>query len=741
MAQAGGIRAGRAFVEIGVRMAALEAGLRKAQARIKAFGAGVSSIGRAFTGLAGVLIAPLVAATTHFIKAGDALEKMSIRTGISVESLSELQYAASQSGADMEVLEKGVRSMQRSINDLERGLSTQTEAFADLGLSLKDLKGLSPEAQFKVLADRISQVRDPSKRAALALQILGRAGTQLLPLMEGGAAGIEELQQQARAMGLTVSGETAKAAVVLGDRLDDLWASVKAGAIAVGGALAPALTELAVRVRENATMAVEWLKRNQATIVSAAELAVKVGLVGVALLAVGKIATGLAATLGLAATAVKGFAAALTFLAAHPVVAVLAVLTAGVVALTVAMNGANREAAEMSQRLSSLRSRGDEVRATDLARLLRLRQLSDQQSLSNVEMEEAERLIRQLGDRYGDLGITLDRTSRSLGGVGDALTRVSAVMSEMAVSQLGAEIAALQREYDELFRSLPGGQGGDEFLNMLMGRGQGDVTAVLERQDEIQRLIRENQARIDRIRGGELGAVGGDAEAVFSGLDAAGIDEAELTMLREVASWTERVHQMKIAAIEDERKRIDARYDHELRRAEGNAALIAQIEQARSLEQAALKRREDSERDEAESQRQAAADQGNADRARTIEELRIRVQGRQQGLDPIDIERQLLDLERQRAENAAAARGESAAAVLEEYRLRRELLDLEEAGASAIDAVRQSVAATFNAAVVGRLGTGSNVAERTAKSTEETARNTREISRHLRESGGGLLFG
>jgi len=46
--------------------------------------------------------------------------------------------------------------MQRSIYDAGRGLSTQTDALADLGLTFKDLDGLSPEAQFKLLLNRMA---------------------------------------------------------------------------------------------------------------------------------------------------------------------------------------------------------------------------------------------------------------------------------------------------------------------------------------------------------------------------------------------------------------------------------------------------------------------------------------------------------------------------------------------------------------------------------------------------------
>ena len=150
MAGAKGIRAGRAFVELGVSDR-LTAGLRAAQRRLQAFGAGVRSIGMRIAAIGVAGLAPLAASVKAFSDTGDALDKMSQRTGLSVETLSELGFAAEQSGADLETLEKGVRTLQRTINDADRGLSTAKDALNDLRLSAEQLRGLTQEEQFKLV--------------------------------------------------------------------------------------------------------------------------------------------------------------------------------------------------------------------------------------------------------------------------------------------------------------------------------------------------------------------------------------------------------------------------------------------------------------------------------------------------------------------------------------------------------------------------------------------------------------
>ncbi len=346
MAGSRGIRAGRAFVELGVSDK-LTAGLRRAQRRLKAFGAGVRQLGLRLVAAGVAALVPLAATVRIFAKAGDELEKMSRRTGLSVEALSELAFAAEQSGADIETLEKGVRTMQRAINDLDRGLSTQVDAFGDLGLAIEDLQGLSPEAQFKLIAERLSQVTDASRRAALAQQIFGRAGTRLLPLMEQGAAGIEQLQQEARRLGLTISTQTAKDAARLTDAFNIVRRVLRITAITIGSALAPALEAIAKRITRTAIVTNAWIKQNKQIVITAAKVALGVVAVGAALIAVGLVLALVGGAFGGLATIVAGVGAVIGLVTAalgallSPIgLVVAAVIGAGVALLRFSGTGA-----------------------------------------------------------------------------------------------------------------------------------------------------------------------------------------------------------------------------------------------------------------------------------------------------------------------------------------------------------------------------------------------------------------
>ena len=300
MANTRGIKAGRAYIELGVGDK-LTAGLKRAQARLRAFGTSVTSMGTKLMAGGVAMAAPFAVAAKTFASMGDSVAKMSRRTGVGVEALSELGYAAELSGTSMESLENGLRRMQRSIYDAGRGLSTAVDGLADLGLTAKDLEGLSPEDQFTIMGEALSRIEDPSRRAAISMTLLGRSGTAMLPMVEKGAAGLDEMRKKARTLGLSMSSEDAAAAEKLTDAFTAVWRVIKQTAFAIGAALAPQLTDITEKAAAWASTAITWVNQNRGLIVSIAKLAVGAVAAGGALVVAGKAVTLFASLLGAAA--------------------------------------------------------------------------------------------------------------------------------------------------------------------------------------------------------------------------------------------------------------------------------------------------------------------------------------------------------------------------------------------------------------------------------------------------------
>lgn len=226
----------------------------KARSALKDAGSQLTSTGKALTTSLTVPImgatAGLTALVTTTAQVGDELDEMAARTGFSVEALSEYKYAAGLAGVELDGLETAVKKMQNTITDAANGTKTAINALDQLGLSIQSLAGMSPEQQFDRIASAVAGIEDPTRRAALAQDVFGKSGTDLLPMLAEGSQGLTDLRQEARDLGIAWTGESAKAAAQFSDDL----ARVKSG---VAGAFQGLAVDLIPIVEEKLVPAIE----------------------------------------------------------------------------------------------------------------------------------------------------------------------------------------------------------------------------------------------------------------------------------------------------------------------------------------------------------------------------------------------------------------------------------------------------------------------------------------------------
>lgn len=180
----------------------------------------------------------------QYIEVGDMVHKMALRTGFAATALSELAYAADISGADISMLEKGVKNMAKVLVYASDGLETYAKEFRRIGLDYKDLLKLKPEEQFLRIAEAIADVEDHTIKSAAAQIIFGRAGMMLLPLFAEGAEGMRKLRKEAHLLGNIFDEEAAAKAAALKDAQTALTGSVKGLSIAILNDLIPVLTDV-----------------------------------------------------------------------------------------------------------------------------------------------------------------------------------------------------------------------------------------------------------------------------------------------------------------------------------------------------------------------------------------------------------------------------------------------------------------------------------------------------------------
>ncbi|HOD84167.1 MAG TPA: hypothetical protein PKG77_22315 [Phycisphaerae bacterium] len=301
MAQTGAIRAGKAFVEVFADDSKLVRGLKSAQTKLKAFGKGVRNMGLAIGAAGTAIAAPMLAAAKSFAESGDKIWDMSRRTGIAVEDLSLLGYAADQTGTSMEGVEKGVRIMQRSISGAADAVEGTTGKLEDLGLVAADLAGKTPIQQFTLIASRLRLISDPTMRAAAAMKVFGRSGVELLPMIDN----LESLGKEAREFGLIRTTESARQAHELSEAYGLMGKVIRSAWNAVGSTLAPALQQVVAWVTRAVAGARDWITQNTGLIVSIFKLAVGAVAAGAVLAALGTVIMKLGVALGVTATVLK----------------------------------------------------------------------------------------------------------------------------------------------------------------------------------------------------------------------------------------------------------------------------------------------------------------------------------------------------------------------------------------------------------------------------------------------------
>jgi len=276
-------------------------GLKELQGKLKSIGAGISGVGRKLAAAGGVISGAFGGAVTIFAKVGDNLDKMSNRTGISAELLSALGFASQQSGQSIEVLEKSLSRMQRTLYDAGRGLATPNDALADLGFKIEDLEGLDPDKQFTMLAEAISKVEDPTTKAGIAVSIFGQAGRKMIPLLDGGAAGIAAFVAEAESLGIVMSQDDVTAAAALTDALNRFWRQVQQIAITIGAAVAGPLMQFLAITKTILAPIIQWISANRGLVTTIAAI-------GVGLLAAGTALVVLGGSISLMGVAVGGLA-------------------------------------------------------------------------------------------------------------------------------------------------------------------------------------------------------------------------------------------------------------------------------------------------------------------------------------------------------------------------------------------------------------------------------------------------
>ena len=204
--------------------------------------------------LAGASIAALGVGITALVmpvaRVGDEFFKLSQKTGVSVEALTALDYAAKLSDVSTEGMTKALQKLSVAMFDTQINGVDGSAALRALGVSATDVKGQSrPTEQVLLdLADKFSAMPDGADKAALAVRLFGKEGLSIIPFLNQGRAGITALMEEAQRLGLVMSEDVARASEVFNDNLTRLSAIFEGVQRQIGAAVIPVLADFTEQV-------------------------------------------------------------------------------------------------------------------------------------------------------------------------------------------------------------------------------------------------------------------------------------------------------------------------------------------------------------------------------------------------------------------------------------------------------------------------------------------------------------
>lgn len=207
----------------------------------------------AVVGATTAAVTGLTAMATKTADTADTFDKASLRTGLQVEELQRLNYAAGQSGVEMSVLEKSAKKLNDRLGEVSEGNSTTIGMFDKLGVAVKDSNGnmkSSTEVYDEVLM-KLADMGDTAEATAIGTDLFGKAFTDMKPLLAAGSEGIEELKNRADELGIVMSEDAVSAGVVFGDTMSDIKQSLGGAFNSIMSSLIPVLQQVADMIINN----------------------------------------------------------------------------------------------------------------------------------------------------------------------------------------------------------------------------------------------------------------------------------------------------------------------------------------------------------------------------------------------------------------------------------------------------------------------------------------------------------
>ncbi len=186
----------------------------------------------------------------------DEIDKMSQKIGISTEAYQEWSYVMGQNGMDVDKLATGIKTLVSQMDKAANGTASAQENFDKLGVSIYNADGSlkDQETLLNEVMHALADMENGTEKAQIATELFGKAGIEMMPMLNQGADAMDELTQRAHDLGLVMSEDAVSAGVKLDDTIDDIKKSFSMIGTNLGSAVIPIIQQFADIIIDNMPM-------------------------------------------------------------------------------------------------------------------------------------------------------------------------------------------------------------------------------------------------------------------------------------------------------------------------------------------------------------------------------------------------------------------------------------------------------------------------------------------------------
>lgn len=277
--------------------------VKKSTDKLSAFERTTGKIGRSMTKAGTVMLGASAAVGGSILAVGKStadyagdMYDMARGAGIGVEAFQKLAYAGRMSGVETEKLSASLVKFDRMVAEATGGNKTYMQTFEDLGIKIKDSAGnlRQPNEIFEDVADIFHNTEDGIGKTALAVELFGKSGADLIPMLNDGKAGLKAFYAEAERLGLALSNEMIAKGDAFSDQLENIGEQVKGVKLQLGAALIPALSAATEKISKVIDKITKWVQENPELAATIGNIAMTTGkwiaILGTAAIAIGSVA-------------------------------------------------------------------------------------------------------------------------------------------------------------------------------------------------------------------------------------------------------------------------------------------------------------------------------------------------------------------------------------------------------------------------------------------------------------------